>query len=69
MSLLKTTRKKSSSNVKMLHFCFANNTMLLNMNFFLSIYQKNNSIYLQRKKVFSTFVDEMMYVNLTIRFF
>ena len=24
---------------------------------------------LQRKKVFSTFVDEMMYVNLTIRFF
>ena len=55
MSLLKTTRKKSSSNVKMLHFCFAN--------------KKNNSIYLQRKKVFSTFVDEMMYVNLTIRFF
>ena len=40
MSLLKTTRKKSSSNVKMLHFCFANNTMLLNMNFFYLFIKK-----------------------------
>ena len=52
MSLLKTTRKKSSSNVKMLHFCFANNTMLLNMNFFYLFIKKAIAFICKEKKCF-----------------
>lgn len=52
MSLLKTTRKKSSSNVKMLHFCFANNTMLLNLNFFYLFIKKTIAFICKEKKFF-----------------